>query len=150
MTNTNEENLWGEINTDEIFETPLGILKSQAVALGKASKGLLNGRVVQFDVSHDDSRGELGYELRITVPALSNYSIAVVSVFQARTLYPAIVIADLEHQTMPPAATPEELKSFLRRVLQSDKIKTLIRALIAQVNEISDSSPKGVTKSDKY
>jgi hypothetical protein len=36
-----EENLWGELPEEKKIETPASILRAQAVALNKATKGIL-------------------------------------------------------------------------------------------------------------
>src|SRR6187399_489868 len=83
-----DENLWGELPVEEMPETPASILRTQAVLLNKATKGLLDARIVQ------GSEGEkLTFDFRIVAPALGNYSANIFRVEHPMTLYPLSVRA---------------------------------------------------------
>jgi hypothetical protein len=133
------ENLWGKIDLTVKLDTPAVLLKQQANALEKATRGLLSGRVQPYNTNDPN---QIGHELRIVAPALANYSVAIVSVAHDITLYPASVLSDVDGEEMGEARNPEELKDLLRLVLQSEKVKKIVHALIAQsvAEESSDRS----------
>ncbi|HYR59662.1 MAG TPA: hypothetical protein VEO95_13570 [Chthoniobacteraceae bacterium] len=124
-----EENLWGEIPLDEKIETPLSILKAQAVALNKVTKGILDGRVVQ--TSSDDN---LIYEFRIVAPTLGNYSATILKISHDIALYPVFVIDDFSGGYTR-APNSEALKEALKSIFQSEPVRRIVRGLAAQATE---------------
>ena len=124
-----EENLWGEISVDEKLETPVSILRSQAVTLNKVTKGLLDGRVVQ--VSKGDS---LIYEFRMISPSLGNYSVSILKIAHDMALYPVAVLNEFTGRRAE-AHDPESMKEALKTVLQSDEVRRIVRGLVAQAVE---------------
>lgn len=129
-----EENLWGEISIDETLETPVSILKAQAVALNKATKGILDGRVIQSSV-HD----HLVYEFRVVAPSLGNYSATILRIVHDMTLYPVEVDSEFADQGIT-AADPGALRQALKRVFQSEEVRRIVRGLAAQAIETSASA----------
>ena len=126
-----EENLWGELPVAGKVESPLSILRMQALALASLSAGRLVGRV--FTTKARD--GVLEHELRIVVPALENYSTTILFVRHGVLMYPAEV-APVEGHGFGVIRDGEEMKSALREVLQSERTRAVIKALLAQIVDI--------------
>ena len=126
------ENLWGDLPLAENVETPLSLLRSQAVFLGKMTFGFLEGRII----TTQDTGDRIHHEFRIVVPALGNYSATLLSVRHPPELYPlemspgagiglaALYIAD-----------KEVFKSKLKEILQSDRTRRIVQSLVTQAKE---------------
>ena len=127
---TIEGSLWGELPVDIKIETPLSILKAQAAILSKVSGGLLEGKVSKYE----NREYQLSHELQIVVPALGNYSLAVVSIQHQITLYPVTVYANLENKEWA-CDDAEELKEQLGFILQGESVRRAVGALLAQAND---------------
>ena len=125
----NEENLWGDLPIEEKIETPASILRAQAVALKKATKGILDARVVQG--TWDD---DLTFEFRIVAPALGNYSAAILEIRQPITLYPLRVTAPMM-DGFQRVENAEEFKETLKTVLQSQKVRQIVSGLLTQSHD---------------
>ena len=123
-----EENLWGKLPIEEKIETPVSILRSQAVALNKATKGLLDARVAPMK-----AEGELCFEFRIVVPSLGNYSATILEIRHEMALYPVSIFADGIGGYA--AADGNQFKEVLKTILQSELVRRTITGLMAQARD---------------
>ena len=124
-----DENLWGDITVDPNVETPLSILKAQGAALKEATKGILDGRVVQ---SSTDRR--LVYEFRVVVPGLGNYSATILRIMHEMTLYPVHIVNVFTDEVLE-AQDAASLRAALKAVFQSEEVRRIVRGLAAQAME---------------
>jgi len=122
-----EENLWGEIPLEVKIETPVSILKAQATALGKLTKGYLQGRVIPKTVSSN-----FIYDFRIVAPALSNYTFHLLTVSHDIGLYP-VVIRNQMVGLREECENVEAFKTALKEIFQSQPVKDMIVALLSQL-----------------
>lgn len=144
-----DENLWGELPAEAQVETPSLILKQQAAVLTRLTKGVLEGQVVT------GRQGDTFYhELCIVAPTLANYSATVLTIQHDVTLYPVEVISFLENRpgaqitqgviywpslgdVRAKAKDAADLRRSIGNILQSERIRKLISALLAQARDES-------------
>ena len=124
--------------------TPLAILRIQANALGKATKGLLEARV------HSVRSGEsVQHQVDVIAKAL-DYTHRILSVTHNATLvYPAQVKAQVDvtgeilEQT---AAHDEALIGVVKEVLRSEYVTSVVSSLIARSNEQKETEAESATR----
>ena len=124
------QNLWGDIKAEESVRTPTNVLKEQATALSRMTKGVLEGSV---NVGREYGKFTIG--LSIVAPAINNYEFEVVYVSHDIELYPVTVVAAWERYELNKpieCQNEEEFANALGRILGSDRVKRVISSLIAQ------------------
>lgn len=120
------QNLWGDLPEVGKIKIPLQILKEQASALNEMTKGLLVGTVQPWE----DKRG-FGHLLSIRAPALNNYTVAILRIGHSIELYP-LRLVDMIAQTGVDCADEDAFVRDVSKILQSDKTRQIIKALLAQ------------------
>jgi len=115
---------------------PATILNEQASLLGKKTRGLVTA-VVR---TSSDERW-ISHTLVLQVPALANYTYALLLVRQPVLIYPLRMQAFNKFYEIP---TQEEFIAVLRAILSSDDTKRIIHALLAQVLPPSTSKDDDV------
>jgi hypothetical protein len=131
------ESLWSIPAADNV-RAPLMIMKEQAAALTKQTKGSLVGSVEPVAYGNG-----LVINLSVEVPALNNYRYHVMTYEQPITMYPGT----LASQVPAPSGTglyirpkaikvnnEEEFLVALKALLASDEVKRLVSSLLVQAN----------------
>jgi hypothetical protein len=139
-------NLWpNEFKID--VQTPLAILRVQAVALSRVTRGILEGTVETESVKEC-----VQHRLVVVAPAYNGYRHTLISVLHNPNLpYPAEVRAEglaqeverrnqiVSHSTSvtvyPKAHDDEEMQALVQRALNSEPTKAVSLSLIAKSNE---------------
>lgn len=124
-----EENFWGEVGDLTGVRTPLTVLREQAAVVSKITDGSVYG-----EVSTGSRDNELFAELELVVPALNEYRLAVVSIFQPVTLFPLRVYDEIMNQSHN-CADHEQFDALLKDILGSTQMKTILRSLVVQAKE---------------
>src|SRR5437660_2266298 len=83
-----QRDFWPDIAVQEPVTTPLSIMKEQASALARKTKGLLEGRVDTTTLL-----GSFTHRFNIVAPTLDDYSYALFRVEHDLLLYPARILA---------------------------------------------------------
>lgn len=119
-------------------ETPRRIMTQQAGFLEKVTQGLLHGYIstrkeyLSEAVEEMIEGGDLIHDFFIVAPALDNYRYKLFEVTQPITIYPLrIENAAFEGGAMN-CKNIDELKKGIAQVLNDQKTKQVIRALIIQ------------------
>jgi len=122
------KNLWGDLSSLNVDRrTPKMVLQEQAQVLAEATKGLLVGFVSESAV------GPLfGYDLKVVVPALNNYTLTILRMVHPLEFYPVHVTASRTpvDQTCQNEA---ELEAVIGSVLSSDQVRVDLSRLMSQV-----------------
>jgi hypothetical protein len=123
------KNLWGDLGLVEQIRTPTTILREQADALFKMTKGVLNG-IVAFS----NDRGKFTIVLSIVAPAINNYEVEVAQAEHSISLYPVGVIAAWDKYDKKPVRCKDEneFTTELGRILRSERTTTIVTSLLAQ------------------
>lgn len=79
-----QRDFWPDIAVSEPVSAPLSLLKKQATALGRKTKGLLEGRV-----DTTTRLGDFVHSFKIVAPTLDDYSYELFRVVHDVLLYPA-------------------------------------------------------------
>jgi hypothetical protein len=130
------ESLWS-IPATENVRPPLIIMKEQAAALTKQTKGSLVGSVEA--AAYGDG---LKINLSVEVPALNNYRYHVLTYTQPITMYPGRLASQMP---VPSGKTfsvrlgtevkdEQEFIDALRQLLASEEVKQLLSSLLVQAN----------------
>lgn len=131
-----EENLWGELPIEEKIETPASVLRVQGIALNKATKGILDVRVLQ-----GTWHSNLTYEFRIVAPALGNYSATVLTIRHPMALYPLTINSEALTYGEKQVADISEFKETLKEILQSQTVRRIVSGLLAQSHDAGTATP---------
>lgn len=130
MTDTNDvTDLWGEIVTEPI-RTPLAILREQGAILERRTNGTLTVKIVSQSFESES----FSHTFYINASHL-NYSYGAFVIHHPIELYPVEVVSE---SLIPfggkvqQAHNEDQFLQLLGRVLQSDKIQKVIRALLSQ------------------
>jgi hypothetical protein len=159
-------NLWlSDIRPDVL--SPFAILELQAQALGPITKGLLLGEV---HVSYDAGKENTYVSLDLIAPALHNYRRRILTAaYRTDMIYPVRVDADCfrpkgilafaqaavemmntgvaeRKKRENEAASDQEFRCLVERVLGSDQVKSLAVSLIAQSNDVLKARQKEAEK----
>lgn len=131
------KNLWGILPMTSPILAPVAILKRQGGFLAKATKGLLKvATSVNEDtpIYTDEERKPPLDQFRVTMyivaTALNNYRFCVLRVIHGIELYPARINAG---KNWFECATQEDFENALEQVLQSDRVRTAIAGMMAQM-----------------
>lgn len=126
---TQSKSLWGDIPTPENLPTlPKVILREQGAFLTKATSGILIGEVIQ----KEQSGQAFSATLRIKVPALNDYMFNILNIEYPIHLYP-VKLWDMTTGKKVDCDTHERYTQKLEEILNSQKVKTVISTLLAQV-----------------
>ncbi|NEO88211.1 MAG: hypothetical protein F6J87_28730 [Spirulina sp. SIO3F2] len=124
------ESLWGEIPAPEdLPDLPKTILREQAEILTEVTGGALIGEVSQ----RNQSSQTFSAALSIQVPSLDNYIFNVVSIAYPIHLYPVTIQDQTGESQGHVCHTVEEYKEQLGLILSSERVKSVIAALLSQV-----------------
>ena len=122
--------LWGELPGVINIRSPKGILAEQARALSARTRQALWGRVTTSVLSDYDL---VSHELSIVVPRIKNYTVAVVRVDHPAEMYPARIYDLLaDKYASKECRDEEEFEQALKAILQSERIRKVISALLTQ------------------
>jgi hypothetical protein len=130
--------------------SPFAILEPQAKALAAITRGILVGEI---KVEYGEGRKKTLLHFDILVPALDGYRRRILTAsHQTDMIYPVRVDADcfrpitlheLETAVAPrrrqrenEAATDEEFRELVEKVLQSAEVKAIAVSLIARANDV--------------
>lgn len=125
--------LWGNIDTQDVFRTPIGILREQAGALTEITNGILQAVVEQHNTPPT-----FYLSFFIIAPALNNYRIQIVSVRHGLEIYPATIAPAL--MAAHDEINCDDERSFiegLAKILSSERTRQVIRSLISQSKALS-------------
>ena len=130
------EDYWPDLDAAAVV-TPASILKAQAAALSRKSKGLLQAEVETFGQG-----GSVYHRLVIVVPALENYRYSLLSLHHPPTLYPVYVDEEpklpggVAYSLIPiegrQLADQDQFRAWLRSALARDETKHVLESLMAQ------------------
>lgn len=120
------ESFWVVPDPGQI-RTPLSILREQAGALTEQTQGVLVG-VVETATSGAD----LNLIMEISVPALNDYRIRVLSYKQPVAMYPGRMMIREQGYAIEDEAAFVDL---LRRTLASDWTRNVLSSLLSQASE---------------
>ena len=129
------ENLWGDLPLDDIQPTPLAILKTQAIALEEQSRGLLTGRVNTTSGINSEEKEVFIHIFSLLAPALGNYSVEVLRAVHPIELYP-VRLRDSMSDRIVVAHDDAGLKEQVGRILQSDRLRQVIKSLLSQIADV--------------
>ncbi|MGB0560836.1 MAG: hypothetical protein ACPGVO_03420 [Spirulinaceae cyanobacterium] len=129
------ESLWGEIPAPEdLPDLPKTILREQAEILTEATGGALIGEVSQR--THNSQT--FSAALSIKVPALNDYRFNVLTIDYPIHLYPVTLQDQTGESQGHVCHTVEDYKEQLGKILSSERVKSVIAALLSQV--LADAS----------
>lgn len=131
--------LWSDDINVEIV-SPLAILRAQLDPLRTLTKGLLEGEIVS---NPTEVENEVEHVLYLVAPTLSNYRFEILSLtHQDHLVYPVAVesVAIEENprasfRHVETAETEDRFIQILGEVLRSDRVRSVIHALLARINE---------------
>jgi hypothetical protein len=117
--------LWpDDVGQQTDLDPPIVLLREQAEALPRRTKGLLTASVITKKVAD-----EFVHVFMLEAPALDNYSYELFWVQHPVLLYPVkIVVGEKEYA----AADPDEFTKKLRSVLALPEVKRVLQSLRSQ------------------
>lgn len=125
------DNLWGDIDEDTGWVSPMEILEEQAAALSKLTMGKLHGEVARKATG--DAR-KISATLYVVAPVLDRYRYAVCMItYDPTAPYPARIQASAEKA--PTTTRCDDDKAFteaLTNLLQSPAVKGAVASLIRE------------------
>lgn len=131
--------LWPEdIADDSGLIMPVAILREQAAALTKKTKGLVEADVItltpkDFPKDKQELREAFWHQFRLVAPALDSYTINLFSVLHKINPYPLLVaVGEINSEHDSKLNNQEEFIEKLREVFSSADTKRKIQALVAQ------------------
>jgi len=124
-----ESDYWPIDLLDNIPRTPKMILDEQAMALGPKTKHVVEARVR----TSSDEEGDLHHYFQLVCRDLSNYHYTLFSIWHSLELYPV----HSEEDPKKELKDEQELRAYLKSVLQSPRTLKLVRALVAQTRSSS-------------
>lgn len=116
------------------LRTPLSIFREQATALTEQTNGLLVGQVE----TKQQPDGNLLIQLGVTVPALNDYRVRILSYQQPIGLYPGR-LSGMGIVVFEAVDNEDDFVVVVKRVLSSQAIKNVLTSLMSQVGETSPS-----------
>jgi hypothetical protein len=126
-----QRDFWPDIAVLELVSTPLTLLKEQATALARKTKGLLEGRIHTTNrIGTTDRIGEFTHSFAIVAPTLDNYSYELFRVAHGVSMYPARI--EVSSSSRFEVKTEQEFVDALKQVLSSPETMRVISALLAQ------------------
>jgi len=125
-----DQNLWGDIPRMEKVESPIAILKKQALYLGKMTNNLLEAEVK----IHSNSPNQVRADLVIVAPTLGGYQVQIIRIQHGLEIYPVNIMNIRENKGFS-AADETSFLSLIKECLQSEKVQNVIKALLIQVDQ---------------
>ena len=122
--------LWGELPTDEDFNSPRKILNEQAVILSAQTNNVLQGRVK----THTDA-DEIISELSVVAPFLNNYEVTIIRIRHSAMMFPLKLhnlLKSTSYYDYTECKTLEEFIEGLGSILHSDQVHKIILSLRTQ------------------
>ena len=128
------ENLWGDIPEAEAIRTPHGVLREQGAKLRELTQGLLVGRVSRQTLAMGGAGRTPVFvsTLRIIAPALDNYTYEVATIEYSIGMYPLTIMEPSGNKSKE-CVNEAALVTELHAILSSEKMKKLVRGLLAQI-----------------
>jgi|SRR5947209_15615324 len=123
--------LWPDDFGKSDVTPPRTILREQAEALSKKTRGLVEGLVTT--ISHPPH--SFAQTFFLSVPDLDNYTYRLLVVVHPLQFYPLDVQAEVLGKTFACAAE-KDFKDALREIFNANETKRIIAALLAQVKEV--------------
>ena len=121
--------LWPDFQAPETINSPVYLLKEQAAALRKKTKGLVLAGL--RPASAPDGSFWVGFDLYS--PALGEYAYHLFEVTYAAEFFPVTLTGVNGAQT---AQTPDQFKTLLKSVLRSPRTKQVVEAIMAQATAL--------------
>ena len=136
-----KDDLWGVLPAPSISPLPANVLKEQGALLAEKTNGILTGQTkVRFDIDKDEVE-RTNLQFYIVCPTLNNYRYEVLSVEHPRfgNAFPARIdyqqFANDDVTTYVTANDLEEFKNRVKDILQSDRVKSVISALLREAQQ---------------
>ena len=135
-----KDDLWGTIPTADTTPIPVSVLKEQGALLSEKTNGILSG-IVKIHSSYEAGRDVSKIVFFIVCPTLNNYRYEVLLVNQSNfpEVFPVEVIYekadDSNGRVKEIANNVEEFKTVVKDILQSDRVKKVIAALLRDAQE---------------
>jgi hypothetical protein len=139
-----KDDLWGVLPAPSTSPLPANVLKEQGAILAEKTNGILIGQTkVSFDFYEEEEFTCL--EFYIVCPTLNNYRYEVLSVqhprfgdaFPARIFFQESAKDDVKIRVTPNDL--EEFKNCVKDVLQSERVKTVISALLRDAQQFDQT-----------
>ncbi len=127
--------LWPEFRAPEDVNSPIFLLKQQAAALERKTKGLV-GAELKSAVT-PDKRFWVGFDLYS--PALGEYSYRLFEVTYPPEFYPLTFSGPNGDGV---ANDPEHFRGYLEAVLQSPRVRQVVEAIMAQATALGGPAPE--------
>ena len=122
-----DNSLWGDLSELAPERTPFLVLQEQAGLLQGATNEVLVGRAHRKMIGRT-----VEASLQVVAPVLQRYYVEILELsYDASMLYPVQVRASLSGGTLD-AFSEDELKEFLRAILTSDQVRTILANLISE------------------
>ena len=131
-------NLWGELPSIDDIRAPITVLKEQAAQLQIMTRGVLRARVM-----NKQEGGWFTLELRIVAPAIENYEFTVLETRHSIGGYPLEVTPSWRRgrsDSTIECADEGEFVKALGDILASDRVRQVIRSLLAQSKALGKSA----------
>jgi hypothetical protein len=138
-----KDDLWGTIPTADTTPVPATVLKEQGRLLSEKTNGILSG-IVKVHATYEAGRDVSKIVFFIVCPTLNNYRYEVLLVNQSTfpDVFPVEVVYDKTDESKGRvkviAHDVEEFKTVVKDVLQSDRVKRVIAALLRDAQEFDD------------
>jgi hypothetical protein len=123
------DSFWGTIPVAENIASPYSILKEQAEFLATGTGQLLTGEVQK---KADGNLFIIKFFIR--AKALNNYKYSLLTVTHDVHLYPVEVLSS-QDPFPKPCRNESEFKDILRNILSSEKTRSVVQALLAQIRD---------------
>lgn len=124
-----DNNLWGEIPEINVTESPILVLREQADILTDITKGKIHAKV-----RSGSSQEEGMYtSLYLTVPYLGDFRVNILYMTYGIGYFPLQVYNEVGNPTSWSVHNMDEFKVTLMDILQSPKVKDLIRQILNHI-----------------
>jgi len=125
---THQRDLWpADIAVTANLQTPVTILREQALLLGEKTKN-----VVEAEVISGGNNIEFTHSFILVAPALENYKYRLFTVRHPVELYPLWINFDSWNEEPSEVDSEEEFVKELKVIFAHKRTKDIIQALIAQ------------------
>lgn len=147
------QDLWPEKIEYPVIEAPVAILMRQAVALGKKTGNVVEGRVERTRTYPH----RFGYSFRIVGPLLGDYSYQLFIITHGVELFPVEIMAESaimvevarktgvhprekDYEGTVVAETQDEFENILRAIFAASKTQNVVGAIIKQSQAFSQGA----------
>ena len=137
-----KDDLWGTIPTADTTPVPASVLREQGSLLSEKTNGILSG-IVRIHSSYGEGREISKIVFYIVCPTLNNYRYEVLLVNQSHfpDVFPVDVVFDESDDAIgtvrKSAKNVEEFKALVKDILQSERVKKVISALLRDAQELN-------------